>query len=161
MVGLLVSSCGTKRQVQAGGDKPVELSRRFGMRITDKDNLLLYTTASHWLGTPYRFGGNSRRGVDCSGFTAILYREVYNKSLAASSADILKKNCKKIKRTALREGDLVFFRTDRGNRKIPNHVGVYLKNERFVHASTSKGVIVSNLNEPYYLRTWISGGRVK
>jgi lipoprotein Spr len=131
------------------------------MRITTRDNLRLYTLASQWIGTPYRFGGISKRGVDCSGFAIILYREVYGSRLAASSADILKYNCKKIKRPALREGDLVFFRTDRGNRKTPNHVGIYLKNDKFVHASTSRGVIVSSLSEPYYLRSWITGGRVR
>jgi lipoprotein Spr len=131
------------------------------MRITEKDNLRLYTTASQWLGAPYRYGGISRRGIDCSGFVSVIYREVYGKRLTASSADMLKYHCRKVKRSALREGDLVFFRTDRGNRKIPNHVGVYLKNNKFVHASTSRGVTVSNLSEPYYLRTWITGGRVK
>ncbi|MDR2809988.1 MAG: C40 family peptidase [Tannerellaceae bacterium] len=158
---LLCASCGTRRQLAAGPDSPSELSRRLGMRITKKDNLLLYTTVSRWMGTPYRFGGLSRRGIDCSGFTSIIYGEVYGKRLAASSADMLKYNCKKVRHSRLREGDLVFFRTDGGNRKIPNHVGIYLKNNKFVHASTSRGVMVSNLSEPYYLRTWITGGRVK
>jgi lipoprotein Spr len=113
------------------------------------------------MGTPYRYGGSNRRGIDCSGFAAMLYREVYGKPLAASSAGMLKYNCRKVRRSALREGDLVFFRTDRGNKKEPNHVGVYLKNDKFVHASTSSGVRVSSLSEPYYLRSWITGGRVK
>lgn len=162
LVALLATSCGTRKQVPvAGVDSPAALSRRFGMRITAKDNLYLYTVVSRWMGTPYRFGGNTRRGVDCSGFVVILYREVYGKRLAASSADMLKYNCRKVKRYGLREGDLVFFRTDRGRRKIPNHVGIYLKNDKFVHASSSKGVMVSSLSEPFYLRSWITGGRVK
>jgi lipoprotein Spr len=131
------------------------------MRITSKDNLRLYTVASQWIGTPYRYGGNSRRGVDCSGFASILYQDVYGKRLMDSSANMLRYNCKKVRRSGLREGDLVFFRTDRGNRKIPNHVGIYLKNDKFIHATTSKGVTISSLSEPYYLRAWITGGRVK
>jgi lipoprotein Spr len=142
-------------------DSPTELSRRLGMRITTKDNLRLYTVASQWIGTPYRLGGKSKRGVDCSGFAVILYQDVYGKRLASSAADILKYNCRKVKRPSLHEGDLVFFRTDRGNKKVPNHVGVYLKNNKFVHASTSKGIMISSLSEPYYLRSWITGGRVK
>ncbi|MDR2341562.1 MAG: C40 family peptidase, partial [Campylobacteraceae bacterium] len=59
------------------------------------------------------------------------------------------------------EGNLVFFRTDNGDKKTPNHIGIYLKEDKFVHASTSKGVIVSSLDEPYYKKAWISGGRVK
>ena len=162
LIAWLATSCGSRRQLPAAGaDSPAALSRRFGMRITTKDNLTLYTVASRWLGTPYRFGGNTRRGVDCSGFVAILYREVYRKPLAASSADMLKYNCRKVKRSGLREGDLVFFRTDRWRRKVPNHVGVYLKNGKFVHAGSSRGVMVSSLSEPFYLRSWITGGRVK
>jgi lipoprotein Spr len=158
---LLCASCGTRRQLPAGGDSPAGLSQRLGMRITAKDNLRLYRVASQWIGTPYRYGGNSGRGVDCSGLAAAVYRDVYGKRLMASSEDILRFNCKKVRRSGLREGDLVFFRTDRGNRKVPNHVGIYLKNDRFIHASVSKGVVVSSLSEPYYLRAWITGGRVK
>lgn len=158
---LLCTSCGTRRQIPARTDSTGALSRRFDMRITKKDNLRLYATASQWMGAPYRFGGSTKRGIDCSSFVSVVYREVYGKRLAASSADILKHNCRKIRRSGLKEGDLVFFRTDGGSRKIPNHVGVYLKNNKFVHASTSRGVMVSNLSEPYYLRTWITGGRVR
>lgn len=106
-------------------------------------------------------GGSTKRGVDCSGFVAIVFREVYRKQLARSSADMLKYNCKKVSRSKLQEGDLVFFRTGSGKKKVPNHVGIYLKNGKFIHTSTSKGVMVSSLSEPYYTRTWITGGRVK
>jgi lipoprotein Spr len=154
-------SCGTRRQLAPGADSPAELSRRFGLRITEKDNLRLYAVASQWMGTPYRFGGASRQGVDCSNFVSAVYRDVYGKRLAASSAGILSSNCRKVRRSGLREGDLVFFRTDRRKTKTPNHVGVYLKNNKFVHAATSRGVTVSSLSEPYYQRAWITGGRVK
>ena len=75
---------------------------------------------------------------------------------------MLRHDCRKISRDRLKEGDLVFFRTSSSVRKKePNHVGIYLKNGRFIHASTSRGVVVSSLSEPYYVRTWIGGGRVK
>ena len=106
-------------------------------------------------------GGLTKKGVDCSGFVAIVFREVYGKQLARSSADMLKHNCKKVSRVNLKEGDLVFFRTGKGRKKVPNHVGIYLKNGKFIHTSTSNGVIVSSLSEPYYVRTWLTGGRVK
>jgi lipoprotein Spr len=138
-----------------------ELSRRFGVRITPEDHLYLYAEASKWLGTPYRSGGNTLRGVDCSGFVVAVFREVYGKKLARTSAGILKENCRKVNRSKLREGHLVFFRTDNKKKKEPNHVGIYLKNGKFVHASSSKGVMVSNLSEPYYVRAWMTGGEVK
>ena len=107
-------------------------------------------------------GGLTKRGVDCSAFVAIVFREVYGKQLSRSSADMLKYDCRKVSRAKLQEGDLVFFRTGgRGKKNAPNHVGIYLKNGRFIHTSTSSGVMVSSLSEPYYLRTWLSGGRVK
>ncbi|MCC8144595.1 MAG: NlpC/P60 family protein [Tannerellaceae bacterium] len=106
-------------------------------------------------------GGTTRKGVDCSGLVTNIYREVYGKQLARSSADMLKHNCRKVGRSRLKEGDLVFFQTGGGRKKTPNHVGIYLKNGKFLHASTSKGVMVSNLSEPYYIRTFITGGKVK
>ena len=138
------------------------LSKQFGIRLTQADNISLYDACSQWLGVKHRLGGNTKKGVDCSGFTLNIYRDVYGIALERSSANILRKNCGVINRNNLREGDLVFFRTSgSGNSKIPTHVGIYLKNGKFVHASTSKGVIVSSLSEPYYIRTWITGGRVK
>ena len=138
------------------------LSKQFGIRLTQADNIALYDAGSQWLGVKHRMGGNTKKGVDCSGLTSIIYKQVYGISLERSSANILRKNCVPINRNNLREGDLVFFKTTgAGNPKTPSHVGIYLKNGKFIHASTSKGVIVSSLSEPYYIRTWITGGRVK
>ncbi|MCC8197018.1 MAG: NlpC/P60 family protein [Tannerellaceae bacterium] len=163
LLALFISttSCGSKKRIPEGMESPAVLSQKFGVRVTPQDNLHLYTEASRWLGTPHRMGGSTKKGVDCSGFVAMIYREVYRKQLARSSADMLKHNCKKVSRNGLREGDLVFFSTNGKNKKVPTHVGIYLKNGKFVHTSTSRGVMVSSLSEPYYLRTWITGGRVK
>ena len=75
----------------------------------------------------------------------------------------MKKNCRKKRKGALREGDLVFFNSGKGLniRKNINHVGIYLKDHKFIHTSTSRGVMVSDLNEDYYRKTWVCGGRVK
>ena len=138
------------------------LSKQFGIRLTQADNISLYNACSQWLGVKHRLGGDTKKGVDCSGFALNIYRDVYGIKLERSSASILRKNCGVINRNNLREGDLVFFKTSgSGNSKTPTHVGIYLKNGKFIHASTSKGVIVSSLSEPYYIRTWITGGRVK
>lgn len=161
---LLLVSCGGKKQVvalPADFKGPKELSRLYGVRLTPNDNIFLYNEGARWLGVPHRQGGATKRGVDCSGFVAIVFREVYGKQLARSSADMLKYNCKKVSRANLQEGDLVFFRTGRGKKKVPNHVGIYLKNGKFIHTSTTNGVVISSLNEPYYVRSWLTGGRVK
>jgi len=163
LIPILFASCGSKQKVvlPANFKGPKELSRLYGVKITPNDNIYLYNAGSQWLGVPHRLGGNTKKGVDCSGLVTILYREVYGKQLSRTSADILKHNCRKVGRGKLDEGDLVFFRTDGSRKKTPNHVGIYLKNGRFIHASTSRGVMVSSLSEPYYTRSFITGGKVK
>lgn len=164
IVSLVITSCGSKKQrvaLPADFKGPKELARLYGIRITPEDNIFLYNEGAKWLGVRHRMGGSTKKGVDCSGFVAIVYREVYGKQLSRSSADMLKFNCRKVSRSKLQEGDLVFFRTGKGKKKVPNHVGIYLKNGKFIHSSSSSGVRVSSLSEPYYVRTWLTGGRVK
>lgn len=164
IVSLVITSCGSKKQrvaLPADFKGPKELARLYGIRITPEDNIFLYNEGAKWLGVRHRMEGSTKKGVDCSGFVAIVYREVYGKQLSRSSADMLKFNCRKVSRSKLQEGDLVFFRTGKGKKKVPNHVGIYLKNGKFIHSSSSSGVRVSSLSEPYYVRTWLTGGRVK
>lgn len=140
-----------------------ELARasvRLGMDIDRKDNHKLYVESSKWIGTRYRAGGTSHRGVDCSGLVCQLYQKVYRKQLERNSDDQRKENCRKVSKRNLQEGDLVFFHNGR-KKRTATHVGIYLKDNKFIHASTSSGVIVSSLDEAYYRRCWMQGGRVK
>lgn len=127
-----------------------------------KDNPLLYHEITNWLGVRHVNGAMSHRGIDCSGLVDVIYSNVYGKSLARNSRQIMNKNCVREDKDELREGDLVFFNTGRGQKNCAhiNHVGIYLKNNKFVHASSSHGVMVSDLNEAYYQRTWVCGGKV-
>ena len=127
-------------------------SVRLGVDIGMEDNHKLYLEAAQWIGTPYRGGGETKRGCQ-------IYKKVYHIKLQRST-DGQKKESSKVARRNLREGDLVFFSSRKSRRKVA-HVGIYLKDGKFVHASTSQGVIVSSLNEPYYRTHWISGGRVR
>ena len=138
-----------------------ELARasvRLGMDIDRQDNHALYVESANWLGVPYRNGGTTKRGVDCSGLTSSIYKKVYHKNLERNSEDQRKKDCRKVKKGKLREGDLVFFHNER-KKKRATHVGIYLKDRKFIHASTSQGVIVSTLEEEYWKKHWLSGGR--
>lgn len=130
-----------------------------GIDINLEDNHKLYLEATNWIGTPYRAGGDSKRGTDCSGLAYQVFRKVYHTQLPRNTEDLKDKSNKVAKRN-LREGDLVFFTSSRSGRKVA-HVGIYLKDGKFIHASTSKGVMVSNLNENYYTKHWISGGRMR
>lgn len=123
-------------------------------------NKLLGSAVEYWLGAPYMYGGNDKSGIDCSGMVLQIYKSVYKKDLYRSSIDILNKNCRKIKFSSLEEGDLVFFATSPASKDV-NHVGVFLYDDKFIHASSSKGVVISSLTNSYYVRTFKSAGRVK
>ena len=133
-------------------------SIRLGIDIDMEDNHALFVESSQWLGVPYRSGGTTQRGVDCSGLTSAIYNKVYRKQLERNSDDQRKKDCKKVKKGKLREGDLVFFHNGR-KKKRASHVGIYLKDRKFIHASTRQGVIISTLDEAYWKQHWLSGGR--
>lgn len=159
LVGL--SSCGSSKKVLYNPAEVEHLSRVLRIPISNDDlNIPLYAECSLWVGVPYRYGGNAKRGSDCSGFVSQVYKKVYDKTLQRSSDEQAKKDVKKVGKGSLKPGDLVFFRTSRKSKKI-DHVGIFLKDGYFVHASTSKGVIVSSLSEDYYKKTWEIGGRVK
>ncbi|MBR1774519.1 MAG: C40 family peptidase [Bacteroidales bacterium] len=106
-----------------------------------------------WVGTPHVLGGNTKQGVDCSGFVYNVYKDVFDITLPRRSADM--ENEVKIlsNKTKMREGDLVFF----GKNGV-NHVGIFLNGDNFVHTSTSKGVIVSSLEEKYWKENFRSCG---
>jgi len=119
----------------------------------------LYEEAVEWLKTPYRRGGMSHKGMDCSGLASTIYQNVFGIKLERRSKDMSRKDVEDIGKEDLKPGDLVFFATK--GRKNINHVGVYLGNDHFVHASIHNGVIISSLDESYYKRAWVKGGRIK
>lgn len=136
-----------------------ELSLRLGIKNIDPKYIDLYREAVDWLGTKYRRGGMSKTGVDCSGFTNIIYNTVFDKKLPRVSTDIANNLDVTLPADELEPGDLVFFCT-RGRKHI-NHVGVYIGDGRFVHASIKKGVVVATLTEGYYNKALRKAGRIE
>lgn len=134
-----------------------ELSDRLGISITEPTHLDLYREVADWLGTRYRRGGMSRAAVDCSGFTNIIYKNVYGIQLDRVSTTIAKNVKESLEKDELVPGDMVFFSTFK--KKYINHVGIYIGDGKFIHASIKKGVIVSSLVEGYYSTAWRKGGR--
>ena len=116
-------------------------------------DLELYHFIDEWMDTRYRFGGHSKNGIDCSGFSNELMKTVYHIDLPGNARNQYH-SCIKVDKQNLSMGNLVFFNTRGG----VSHVGVYLMNGYFVHSSSSQGVMISNLSEPYYERRFISGG---
>ena len=114
--------------------------------VAHKENvLLLKRHYEKWRGTPYVDGGMSPRGIDCSGFTALAYRDLFGLDLPRTASEQAESG-REVARTALKEGDLVFFNTGRAKK----HVGIYLADDQFIHASLSKGVTLSSLDDAYW-----------
>ena len=133
----------------------VNICNELGLPENETANFNLLVFTLDWRGTPYCYGGSSKKGTDCSGFTSNVYKEIYKKEIPRVSRDIYA-NSMPIRKYALYEGDLVFFATSGGT--MITHVGIYLWDGYFAHASYSKGVMISNLRQGYYHRTFVSGG---
>ncbi|UXI04381.1 NlpC/P60 family protein [Photobacterium sp. TY1-4] len=109
-----------------------------------------------WKGTPYRLGGSSRRGIDCSAFVQVGYQEVFDRILPRTTLEQVRQG-RQVPLHQARKGDLVFFKTGRTLR----HVGIYLGNREFLHASTSQGVVISTLDTPYWRRAFWQVRRIE
>lgn len=112
---------------------------------------------SEWIGVPYRYGGTTKKGIDCSGLTQQLYKQIYS-IVIPRTAKQQWAHTERVNKDSLQEGDLVFFKS-RG----PSgwHVGMYVGEGKFVHApSKRKTVKISDLNDPYYLKMYKGAGRV-
>jgi lipoprotein Spr/probable lipoprotein NlpC len=132
-------------------------AQTLGLNLAYNENKDLLRTVTDWMGTPYRYGNNSRYGTDCSGFVTRVFREVYGITLQRSSRSMFS-TTKHVARSEMKTGDLVFFR--RGKGPI-YHVGIYLKDGKFAHSATNGGVMVSSLKQEYYRRNFYAAGRVR
>ena len=115
----------------------------------------LFWMLQQWKKIPYRYSGRNAKGIDCSGLVCEIQRSIYGRPYSGGSADLYPR-LNKVRKSDLKEGDMVFFKIRK--RRI-SHVGLYLGNNKFLHATTHAGVIVSDLNEPYYLKRYYGAGR--
>jgi hypothetical protein len=129
-----------------------------GSLPAEDTDLRLIHSIHNWLGTPHCDGGHTLSGIDCSGFVQSVFQETYRIQLSRNSAEMYEEDVNVIDRDELKEGDLVFFRI--GGSGI-SHVGIFLKDDLFVHTSNSKGVTVDSMNSPYYRKAYYRAGRVK
>ncbi len=124
-------------------------------------NIRLYRFIDHWMATPYKWGGTDKNGIDCSAFLERLYSEVYQLEIPRTSVQQFFDQW--IDRFGssqyLSEGDLVFFQTIGDN--AVSHVGLYLDNRMFVNSSSSKGVSIACLDDPYWKSRFVAAGRIK
>lgn len=132
-----------------------KLAEKVGLPLTDRERLLMEIIS--YLETPYVYGGNNRSGIDCSAFTKNVMRKV-NVNLPRTARQQYQKGKEISNMDELLYGDLVFFDTRKG--VFPGHVGIYLGDELFVHASRSGGVTVSSMQSSYFNKRFISARRI-
>ena len=135
----------------------IKYSLKMDIAVEEIKNIPLLQKIDEWWGTPYVLGGSSKNGVDCSFFTLDVMRDIYKVNLKRTAAEQYEQS-EKIEWNNLKEGDLIFFKTE-GRHRI-SHVGIYLANNKFAHASTSQGVTIGDLTDPYWQRRLYSLGRI-
>lgn len=151
-------------QFQATGGKAIEEASMLQLKyaiatdvtVEKLTNIPLLEVIDKWWGTKYCMGGTTDGCIDCSAFTQIVMRDVYKISLPRTSQEQYAQ-CEKVQLEDLREGDLVFFNTSGSD---VSHVGIYLLNNKFVHAATSGGVMISDLNDKYWQPKYLGAGRM-
>lgn len=141
--------------IENAGTLQLKYALLLDIEVEQAINLNLFKLLDEWMGTRYRLGGTSKDGIDCSAFMQTLFLGLYGITLPRTAREQYDFS-KKISRTELKEGDLVFFNTIGG----VSHVGMYLQNNKFVHASTG-GVTISDLYDEYWSRKFIGVGRVE
>jgi cell wall-associated NlpC family hydrolase len=130
---------------------------RKSIDISNTDNIKrrLYSQFKEWKSVKYKLGGLSKRGIDCSGFVYLTYLKRFGIKLPRTTA-LQARNGRKVLKRKLKAGDLVFFKTSRKVR----HVGIYIEDGKFLHASTSRGVTISRLDNSYWSKKYWKAVRI-
>lgn len=163
IVVIFLAACHSAREsgstsTSAEASKSVMSKYAAMMRVSEKelDRKLIYFVDA-WYGAPYKYGGGGKAGIDCSHLVCRIYKDVYGKNVTGTASD-LEKMSDDVKESKLKQGDMVFFKIE--SSKI-SHVGIYIANNHFVHASVKKGVIINNLEDKYYKKYFYKGGRIQ
>lgn len=160
----LLVACHSKKDTATTNtslEAPASMMTKYAtlMKVDERDlkNKKLIYFIDKWYGVPYKWGGGDKGGVDCSHLVCKAYQDVYQKKISGTTVD-LEKASSHVKETKLKEGDLVFFKIE--SEKV-SHVGIYVINNYFLHASVKKGVMLNSLDEKYYKKYFYSGGRIE
>ncbi|HUH34870.1 MAG TPA: C40 family peptidase [Moheibacter sp.] len=156
---LFIVSCSTSRKISYKSSAPKTKSESVVKSNVSSNANFVLKEAYKFIGTPYQYGGTTKRGMDCSGLVINAYESV-GVTMPRISRDQANAG-KEIRLREVKEGDLVFFKTSGSN---INHVGIVEKVKNgevfFIHSSTSKGVIVSSMEETYWNKRFVKATRV-
>lgn len=148
------TSTATPAAIENASNLQLKYALLLDTEVEQVQNISLINNIEQWYGTRYRLGGTTKDGIDCSAFVQILFVTQWGINLPRTAREQYDATTR-ISRTELKEGDLVFFNTTGG----VSHVGMYLQNNKFVHASSSGGVTISDLFDPYWERRFVGVGR--
>ena len=152
---VIATSNNTAVTIESSSSLHFKYAQLLDVEVETITNTKLFAAIEDWWATRYRYGGTTKKGIDCSAFTGTLISEAFGLSLPRTAREQYAQ-CEKIAKENLSEGDLVFFNTRGG----VSHVGVYLGNSYFVHSSVHSGVTINSLDDDYYSRKYIGGGKV-
>jgi NlpC/P60 family len=161
----LLSACGPSKKADSSTSKYDTIQLKYAKYLDVKPdeirNLRLYRFIDRWMNTRYVLGGKDEKGIDCSAFVQKLLTEVYDVKLPRTSLEqFYAKHIIKIPLPDLSEGDLVFFKMSDEPGPEVSHVGLYLKNNKFINATTGKGVIITSLSS-YWKKRLVVAAKVK
>jgi lipoprotein Spr len=140
--------------IEAASATQLKFSILLNTEVEQVQNLALFSLIDEWYGTRYELGGSTKEGIDCSAFVQMIYSQLFQ-ILMPRTAREQYSACRKISRTEVKQGDLLFFNTRGG----VSHVGIYLQNNKFVHAASSGGVMISDVYEDYWVKHFVGAGR--
>lgn len=165
LAAAILTACGSSRnsasayKAKPGGKAVSDVQEvRISASLAPQSKSLL-KEANGWLGTPYLYGGNDRKGIDCSALMLRVYADALQIKIPRNSR-AQSDYCTPVKKKDLVPGDLLFFATTKGSDRV-SHVGMYIGDGKMIHSSASRGVIISDLSADYYTRTFAGAGRVE
>ncbi|GHT13255.1 hypothetical protein AGMMS4956_09150 [Bacteroidia bacterium] len=152
----MLASCGISQKT-VNADFYRHYSQKWGIELTGSEDKKFIEAIDQWMGTPYKWGGSTKRGVDCSALVCALYKEAHNLTLPRTTSTMPKQLQHIISKKNLHSEDIVFFSN---KEKKMSHVGVYISRGNFVHASSSQGVRINHLDESYWKKYYVGAGRL-
>lgn len=152
---LLFSACSTTQPKYK--KLPPQQTKKRSYKLHKKNfvTTTLYKEYEKWAGVQYCYGGASKRGMDCSALVQRIYKEAFNIKLPRTTKEQIKVG-KAVSKKALKEGDILFFKTSYN----VLHSGIYLEKGEFIHASSTEGVILSNIHNPYWRAKYYQARRL-
>ncbi len=143
--------------VETKSEQPIPMAMKVSSSVENLTSIekQLQNAFQEWEGTPYRYGGETSNGIDCSAFTQQVFRDFFAKEIPRNTRSQLQEG-KGIRRKSIKTGDLIFFKT--GRRSL--HVGISMGDGDFIHASVSSGVMISNIAEHYWAVRYLGARRV-